>query len=107
MTESMQNYRAGKHVMPTARYKKHQPQRPIILNHHNIFYCTDAVVIDSDVIYYYTDAVVNYTVADSTFTYKNLHKIDEPLITYIDSVFIKCRNALAARQFQGNGFFHR
>ncbi len=103
----MQNYRAGKHVMPMIHHKKHQPQRPIILNHHNIFYCTDAVVIDSDVIYYYTDAVVNYTVADSTFTYKNLHKIDEPLITYIDSVFIKCRNVLAARQFQGNGFFHR
>lgn len=76
MTESMQNYRVGKHAMPTARYKKHQLQRPIILNHHNIFYCTDVVVIDSDVIYYCTDAVVNYTVAGSTFTYKNLHITD-------------------------------
>lgn len=88
----MQNYRAGMHAMPTARYKKHQPQRPIILNHHNIFYCTDVVVIDSDVIYYYTDAVVNYTVASSTFTYKNLHKIDEMLIAYIGTVSRKYRN---------------
>lgn len=88
----MQNYRAGKHVMPTARYKKHQPQRPIILNHHNIFYCTDAVVIDSDVIYYYTDAVVNYTVASSTFTYKNLHKIDETFVAYIGIMSVKCRH---------------